>query len=88
MLCVLDRAVEVSMMDVHWWKAFHKHYREESKIGEYKTLCYIHSLCKSLIIIVPVGDLLYSAQQACFDTEKLGCPISQELYDPLINNFC
>ncbi len=31
MLCVLDRAVEVSMMDVRWWKAFHKHYIEESK---------------------------------------------------------
>ncbi len=34
-----------------------------------------------------VGDILYSAQQACFDAEKLGCPISKELYDPLINNF-
>ncbi len=77
MLCVLDRAVEVSMMDVHWWKAFHKHYREESKIGEVNILCYINILWKSLIIFVTVGDSLYSAQQVCFDAEKLGCPISE-----------
>ncbi len=64
MLCVLDRAVEISMMDIRWWKAFHKHYIEESKIGEYKTLCYILSLWISLIIIVPLDELLYSAQQA------------------------
>ncbi len=29
MLCVLDGAVEVSMIDVLWWKAFHKHHGEE-----------------------------------------------------------
>ncbi len=80
MLCVLDGAVEVSMMYLCWWKAFYKHYREESKIVEINTLCYI-------IIFVTVGDLLYSAQQACFDAEKLGCPISQELYDLFIDNF-
>ena len=34
MLCVLDGQVEVSMMDVRWWKAFHKHFGEESRIGE------------------------------------------------------
>ncbi len=34
MLCVLGGEVEISMMDVRWWKAFHKHYGEESKIGE------------------------------------------------------
>ena len=75
------------MMDVQWWKAFHKHYGEESKIDEINLLCFINILLKSLIIIVPVGDLLHSAQQACFDAEKLGCPISQELYNLLMNIF-
>ncbi len=74
-------------MDIRWWKAFHKHYGKESKIDEYKTLCFINILWKSLIIFVNVGDLLYSAQQVCFDAEKLGCPISQELYNLLMNNF-
>ncbi len=87
MLHVFDRAVEVSIMDLHWWKAFHKHYGEVSNIGEYNMICYLNSLWKSLIIIVPLGDLLYCAQQACFDAEKLGCPISQELYALLINKF-
>ena len=41
MLCVFDGAVKINMMDVRWWKAFHKHYREESKIGEINMLCYI-----------------------------------------------
>ncbi len=76
MLCVLDQVVEVSTMDVHWWKEFHKHYGEKSKIGEISMLFYINMLRKSLIIFVPVGDLLYSAQQMRFDAEKLGCPIS------------
>ncbi len=76
------------MMDVQWWKAFHKHYGEESKIGEINMLCFINILWKSLIIFANVGDLLYSTQQMCFDAEKLCCPISQELYGPLINNFC
>ncbi len=31
--------------------------------------------------------MLYSAQQACFGAEKLGCPISQELYGCLIDNI-
>ncbi len=44
MLCVLDGEIEINMMDVCWWKAFHKHYGEESKIGEYNMLCYILSL--------------------------------------------
>ncbi len=70
MLCVLDGAMEISMMDVRWRKVFHKHYGEESKNGEINTLCYINILWKSLIIFVTVGDLLYSAQQACFDSEK------------------
>ena len=87
MLCVLDREIDIYMMDVRLWKAFHKHYGEESKIGEINTLCYINILWKSLIIIAILGDLLYSAQQVCFDAEKLGCPISQELYNLLIDNF-
>ncbi len=87
MLCVLDGVVEISMMDVHWWKAFHKHYGEESNIGEINMLCYIPCFWKSLIMIEILGGLLYSAQQMCYDAEKLGCPISQELYNPLINNF-
>ncbi len=87
MLGVFDNAVEVSMMDVLWWKAFHKNYREESNIGEYNTIHYLNSLWKSLIIIAILGDLLYCAQQVCFDAEKLGCLISQELYNLLIHNF-
>ncbi len=68
-------------MDVHWWKAFHKHYGEKSKMGEIVMIRYIHYYRISLIMIAILGDLLYSAQQACIDAEKLGCPISQELYD-------
>ena len=38
-------------------------------------------------MIAILGDLLHSGQQACFDAEKLGYPISQELYASLIDNF-
>jgi len=62
-------------------------YREVSNIGEYDTICYIIGLWKSLITIEILGGLSYSAQQVCFDAEKLGCPISQQLYTLLINYF-
>ncbi len=58
-----------------------------SNIGEYDTICYIIGLWKSLITIEILGGLSYSAQQVCFDAEKLGCPISQQLYTLLINYF-
>ena len=87
MLCVLDGEIDINMMDVRLWKAFHKHYGEESKIGEIVTIRHIHFYWIILINIAILGDLLYSAQQACFDAEKLGCPMSQELYSSLIDNF-
>ncbi len=46
LLCVLDGAVEVSMMDVRWQKIFHKHYGKESNIGEINLPCFINILWK------------------------------------------
>ncbi len=75
MLCVLDGAVEISMM----MYAGGKHminimkYEEESKMGEINTLCYIPRFWKSLIMIAILGDLLYSAQQVCFAKVSFKC---------------
>ena len=39
--CALNGAVDITMMDVHWWKAFHKHFGDSSRIGMFDIICNV-----------------------------------------------
>ena len=39
--CALDGAVDITMMNVRWWKAFHKHFGESSRIGMFDIICNV-----------------------------------------------
>lgn len=85
MFCVTDGELDVNMIDVRWWKAFHKHYREDSSIGTFLICCCIlKTFTNTLCCLV---NCCMKAQQACIDTAKHGCPISDHCYDTVVNHF-